>query len=54
MISVIIDISKVKKKGSCPATTTPLYVTLRLAPLDSEAVWTGELWLKTNLFKWQN
>ena len=29
-------------------------VTLRGPPLDSETGWTGELWSKTNLLKWQN
>ena len=27
---------------------------LRLTPLDSETGWTGELWLKTNLYRKQN
>ena len=29
-------------------------VTLTVPPLDSETGWTGELWSKTNLLKWQN
>ena len=29
-------------------------VTLVLPPLDSEMGWTGELWSKTNIHKWQN
>ena len=35
----------------CPATTP---MPRSGSPLDSETVWTGELWLKTNLLNWQN
>ena len=29
-------------------------VMLTVPPLDSETGWTGELWSKTNILKWQN
>ena len=34
--------------------TTPVFVTLRLAPLASEMGWTGELWSESNLLILQN
>ena len=43
-----IFLSYIRKEKYNPA-TTPMYVTLRLPPLDSEMGWTGELWSKTNL-----
>ena len=38
--------SYIRKEKYCPATTTAMYVTLRLPPLDSETGWTEELWSK--------
>ena len=38
-------LSYIRKEKCRPATTpTPVYVRLRLSPLDSETGWTGELW----------
>ena len=45
------------RKGKCrPATPTtpPVYVTLRVPPLDSEMGWTGELWSKTKFLILEN
>ena len=49
-------LSKIRKKGSCPATiTTPVYVMLRLPPGPGfENGAGGELCSKTNLLEWQN
>ena len=37
-----------------PVSVCSDFVTLTVPPLDYETGWTGELWSKTNLLKWQN
>ena len=52
-----VNKSYIRKEKYRPATTpaaAPMYVTLRVPPLDSETGWSVELWSKTNLLNWQN
>ena len=51
-IKVIVSYSR--HEDFCPPPSSILLRNAGGPPLDSEMGWTGKLWSKTNLLKWQN